>query len=61
MLIRRPPEEVFQAIIDPNISTKFWFTKGSGKLEAGQQVKWDWEMYNISAQVKVKKLIIINE
>ena len=56
MLIRRPPEEVFQAIIDPNISTKFWFTKGSGKLEAGQQVKWDWEMYNISAQVKVKKV-----
>jgi uncharacterized protein YndB with AHSA1/START domain len=56
MLIRRPVAEVFEAFINPEITTKFWFTKGSRKLEAGKQVKWEWEMYNVSTQVKVKEL-----
>jgi uncharacterized protein YndB with AHSA1/START domain len=54
MLIRRPVAEVFQAFIDPAITARFWFTKGIGKLEAGKEVTWEWEMYNFSVQVKVK-------
>jgi uncharacterized protein YndB with AHSA1/START domain len=54
MLIRRPVAEVFAAFIDPAITTKFWFTKSSGRLEAGQQVKWEWEMYGASTQVTAK-------
>jgi uncharacterized protein YndB with AHSA1/START domain len=57
MLIRRPVAEVFEAFVDPEITTKFWFTKGSGRLEAGRQVQWDWEMYGISVPVKVKALV----
>jgi uncharacterized protein YndB with AHSA1/START domain len=54
MLIRKPVAEVFEAVVNPDITTKFWFTKSSGKLEAGKQIRWDWEMYNASAQVSVK-------
>ena len=54
MLIRRPVAEVFEAFIDPAITSKFWFTKGSGKLEPGKIIQWDWEMYHASAQVSVK-------
>lgn len=54
MLIRRPVAEVFEAFIDPAITTKFWFTKSSGRLEAGKQVRWEWEMYNVSTDVDVK-------
>jgi uncharacterized protein YndB with AHSA1/START domain len=54
MLIRKPVAEVFEAFIDPAITSKFWFTKGSGRLEPGKQVQWDWEMYGASAQVEVK-------
>jgi len=54
MLIRKPVAEVFEAFIDPAITTKFWFTKSSGKLETGKQIRWDWEVYNASAQVTVK-------
>jgi uncharacterized protein YndB with AHSA1/START domain len=54
MLIRRPVEEVFESFINPKVTSNFWFTKGSGRLEAGKQVKWEWEMYNVSAQVRVK-------
>ncbi len=53
MLIRKPVAEVFEAFINPEITTKFWFTKSSGKLEAGKEVTWTWEMYNASAPVKV--------
>ncbi len=56
MLIRRPVTEVFEAFIDPAITTKFWFTKSSGRLEEGKQVQWDWEMYNASSQVSVKAI-----
>jgi uncharacterized protein YndB with AHSA1/START domain len=54
MLIRKPVAEVFEAFINPDITTKFWFTKSSGKLEAGKQVQWEWEMYNISIPVTAK-------
>ena len=54
MLIRRPVAEVFEAFVDPDITTKFWFTRGSGRLEAGKRIQWDWEMYGISIPVNVK-------
>ena len=54
MLIRKPVAEVFEAFVDPAITTQFWFTKGSGRLVAGQQVQWEWEMYGFSIPVTVK-------
>ncbi len=54
MLIRKPVAEVFDAFINPDVTTKFWFTKSSGKLEAGKQVQWDWEMYGISIPVHIQ-------
>jgi uncharacterized protein YndB with AHSA1/START domain len=56
MLIRKPVAEVFEAFVNPEITTKFWFTKSSGRLEGGKQVTWSWEMYNHSAQVTVKEV-----
>lgn len=54
MLIRKPAAEVFEAFANPAITSRFWFTKGSDKLETGKQVQWDWEMYNFSVRVDVK-------
>lgn len=51
MLIRKPVADVYEAFVNPDITTKFWFTKSTGKLEAGKQVQWDWEMYGISVPV----------
>ena len=51
MLIRRPVAEVFAAFVDPVVTTKFWFTQGSGRLETGTQVQWTWEMYDVSIPV----------
>jgi uncharacterized protein YndB with AHSA1/START domain len=53
MLIRRPPPDVFQAIVDPAITTKFWYTKSSGKMTPGAELNWQWEMYSVSSNVAV--------
>lgn len=53
MLIRKPVSEVFEAFVNPEITTKFWFTKSSGRLEAGKSVQWEWEMYKHSVTVAV--------
>lgn len=57
MMIRKPVSEVFQAFIDPAITTKFWFTKSSGKLKVNKTITWEWEMYNVSSDVRVKEII----
>ena len=40
MMIRKPVAEVFEAFIDPVTTTKFWFTRSSGKLEEGKKLIW---------------------
>jgi uncharacterized protein YndB with AHSA1/START domain len=55
MLIRSPVAKVFEAF-EPAITSKFWFSRGSGKLEAGKTVRWDWEMYGFSVDARVKAL-----
>jgi uncharacterized protein YndB with AHSA1/START domain len=56
MLVRKPPAEAFQAFVDPAITTKFWFTKSSGKMTPGADLRWDWEMYGASTRVAVKEV-----
>jgi uncharacterized protein YndB with AHSA1/START domain len=54
MLIRRPVDVVFESFIDPGITSRFWFTRGSGRLKQGTDVTWHWDMYAATAQVTVK-------
>jgi uncharacterized protein YndB with AHSA1/START domain len=56
MLIRRPVADVFEAFIDPAITSRFWFTKGSGRLDSGKPIRWDWEMFGVSAEIIVKAI-----
>jgi len=56
MVIRKPVAEVFEAFVEPAITTKFWFTKSTGKLVPGERVRWTWEMYDAHAEVLVKEI-----
>lgn len=53
ILIRRPMAEVFEAFVNPDVTTKFWFTHGSGRLEAGRTLQWTWEMYGFTVSIRV--------
>lgn len=57
MMIRKPVSMVFEAFIDPEITTHFWFTKSAGRLEVGKSVVWQWEMYGASTEVFVKEIV----
>jgi len=57
MLIRKPAAEVFEAFVDPEITARFWFTKGSGRLEKGKRVRWDWEMFGVWDELLVEELV----
>lgn len=54
MLIRKPVDVVFEAFVDPAVTSRFWFTHGSGRLVEGATVTWEWEMYGASVAVAVK-------
>ncbi|WP_197911694.1 SRPBCC family protein [Kineobactrum salinum] len=60
MLIRKPVAEVFEAFVNPAITTKFWFTRSSGRLEPDKTITWEWEMYGVSSQVEVKAVELDN-
>ncbi len=53
MLIRRPIAEVFEAFVDPAITSRFWFSEGSGRIEAGKHIQWTWRWYDFSVDAEV--------
>ena len=57
MVIRRPVREVFDAFVHPEITTRIWFTHSSGRVEEGKHLRWDWEMYDLSAEVDVLTVV----
>lgn len=56
MLFRRPVKDVYEAFVDPAVTTRFWFSKSSGRLDEGKPVNWEWEMYGVSTRVEVKAI-----
>src|SRR5580765_1252562 len=56
MLIRRPVESVFDAFVDPAITTTFWFDRSTGRLTAGEKLTWYWDHYGVSGDILVTAL-----
>jgi uncharacterized protein YndB with AHSA1/START domain len=56
MLIRKPVHEVFEAMVNPEITSKFWYSKGKGRLDKDEKVVWMWEFYGVSAEVSVEQV-----
>jgi uncharacterized protein YndB with AHSA1/START domain len=48
--------EVFAAFVDPAVTARFWFTHGSGRLEPGARVRWEWAMHGVGADVAVREV-----
>ncbi|MDO9335298.1 MAG: SRPBCC family protein [Caulobacter sp.] len=55
-MIRAPVAKVFEAFVDPAVTTKFWFSKASGPLVAGETVQWGWEMYGHADRIQVRAI-----
>ncbi|MFI6386980.1 SRPBCC family protein [Nonomuraea sp. NPDC050540] len=54
MIVRTPAETAFQAFADPAVTTRLWYSKSSGPMLPGAELRWEWETYGASVQVWVK-------
>ena len=56
MLVRRPADQVYEAFVDPAITTRFWFSRSTGRLVPGTTVTWFWDHCHASGDVRVVAL-----
>jgi uncharacterized protein YndB with AHSA1/START domain len=55
--IRRPPAEVFAAVVDPKKLTGYFVKSSSGPLAEGQTVTWAFAEAPTPCQVKVREVV----
>jgi uncharacterized protein YndB with AHSA1/START domain len=56
MLIRKPAGDVYEAFVDPAVTSRFWFSRGSDRLDAGGPVRWTWDAHGVTVDVRVRQL-----
>ncbi len=54
--IGKPAEEVFEAIVDPAHMSRYFISAGSGRMEEGQTVVWEFPEFEGEAPVRVGKI-----
>jgi uncharacterized protein YndB with AHSA1/START domain len=54
--ISKPVNEVFEAIIDPVKMSNYFISKGSGKMEEGKQVTWQFPEFDMTFPIRVDKI-----
>ena len=55
-LIRRAVAEVFGAFANPEVTTKFWLARSTGRLEEGASLRW-YFTEDISTEVRVLEVV----
>nr|WP_243652981.1 SRPBCC family protein [Tumebacillus sp. BK434] len=55
MKIASPVENVFEAIVDPEKMSNYWFS-GSGRLIQGETITWRYEEYNAEVEINVQEV-----
>lgn len=54
--ILRPVQDVYEAIIDPVKMSNYFISKGSGKLEEGKRIIWQFPEFAMDFPIQVKRL-----
>ena len=54
--ILQPPELIFEAIVDPAEMSNYFISKGSGKMEEGKQIIWQFPEFDTSFPIQVGKI-----
>jgi uncharacterized protein YndB with AHSA1/START domain len=52
--IRKPPHDIFEAIVDPAKMANYFISSGSDRLEAGKTITWRWADVGAELAVEVK-------
>jgi uncharacterized protein YndB with AHSA1/START domain len=54
--IHRPITEVFEAIVNPEQMSNYWFSSGTDRLAEGKIITWRYDEYNAEGAVKVLEI-----
>lgn len=54
--ISSPADDVFEAIVDPAKMSNYFISKGSGRMEEGKQITWQFPEFDMSFPVRVLKI-----
>jgi uncharacterized protein YndB with AHSA1/START domain len=54
--IRKPVQDVFEAIVDPEKMSNYFISKSSGKMEEGKQINWRFPEFDIEFPIRVGKI-----
>ncbi|MCO0597470.1 SRPBCC family protein [Peribacillus butanolivorans] len=51
--ILKPVNEVYEAIVDPEKMSNYWFSSGTGRVEQGKTITWRYDEYNAEVVINV--------
>lgn len=54
--ILKPEHQVFEAIVDPSLMSKYFISKSSGRMEEGKTVTWQFPEMDMQFPVRVGKI-----
>lgn len=54
--IQKPADKIFDAIINPSKMSNYFISKGSGILEEGKQIMWQFPEFEIEFPIRVAKI-----
>jgi len=54
--ISKPANEVFEAIVDPVKMSNYFISKGSGRMEEGTQIMWQFPEFDSEFPIRVGKM-----
>jgi len=55
--IIKPANEVFEAIVDPEKMSNYWFSSGTGRVEQGKTITWRYDEYNAEVEIHVLEVV----
>ena len=56
LMMGKPAEEVFEAIVDPSKMSNYFISKGSARMEEGRTITWRFPEMDLEFPVHVKKV-----
>lgn len=57
LLLRCARSQAFSAFVEPQVLTRFWLSKASGRLEPGRRVHWEFLVPGASTDVTAERIV----
>jgi uncharacterized protein YndB with AHSA1/START domain len=56
MKILKSSAEVFEALVNPEQMSNYWFSSGTARIEEGRSITWRYDEYNAEGNVNIQEV-----